>query len=308
MRPPPGLTQLPRFPVIGGVSLLAIAVTVAGTAGRSFSALAQSPLMMHGQPWRLLTSALPHVGAFHLMFNVYWMWVFGTLIEDVFGHVWTLAIIALLAAGSGAAEYAVLAGGVGLSGVGYGLFGMLWVLSKKDARFADAVDRNTVVTFIAWFFFCIALTVSGAMPIGNIAHGAGWVMGMLLGLAIASRKGRIGYAAALVVLTVAAITGATVGRRYVNFSAARGEDEAGLGYDSLVAGQYDEAIYWYRHAVALNANQASWWYNLGLSYEDSKRYAEAFPCYERAVSLPHDDQNFNGSLERVRPFTQPSHR
>jgi membrane associated rhomboid family serine protease len=127
----------------------------------------------HGEPWRLITSIFPHVGFWHLVFNVYWLWVFGCLVENVYGSLRFLAVLLLFAIGSTAAEYAVGQIGVGLSGVGYGLFGMVCVLSQKDERFRGAVDLQTIVLFCAWFFFCIFLTWAEILPVGNIAHGVG---------------------------------------------------------------------------------------------------------------------------------------
>ncbi len=111
----------------------------------------------------------------HLAFDVYWTWVFGTLIEMTWGHVAMFLIFALLAAGSSAAQYALVTGGAGLSGVGYGLFGMLWVLSRRNRRFADVIDQQTIRLFVAWFFICIVITYVG-FPIGNVAHGFGLVL------------------------------------------------------------------------------------------------------------------------------------
>src|SRR5439155_25951067 len=114
------------------------------------------PLVMdarawHGQPWRLASSALPHIDLIHLAFNLYWLWVFGTLVESVLGHWATAGLMLLFAVGSCAAEYALFDGGVGLSGIGYALFGMLWVLAPRDPRFAGAVDRQVIALFLGWF-------------------------------------------------------------------------------------------------------------------------------------------------------------
>src|SRR5688572_28158133 len=190
MRYPPPLSAVLRYPVTGGLALLAIAVTAADKNGVDVSALYLDPRFAHGEPWRLVTCILPHAGAFHILFNVYWLWVFGTLVEEAFGHLRFAALVLFLAVTSGAAEFALFSGGIGLSGVGYGLFGMLWVLSttrRRDVRFADAVDQNTVIMFVAWFFICIAGTAAGFMQIGNVAHGAGAVAGALVGLAVARR-------------------------------------------------------------------------------------------------------------------------
>ena len=113
-----------------------------------------------------------HVDLIHLIFNVYWLWVFGSQVEQTFGSGRTLGIYLLFAIGSGMAQVAFLAGGVDLSGVGYGLFGLLWILSPKDPRFWNVVDRPTVQLFIGWFFLCIALTAAGVWNVANVAHGA----------------------------------------------------------------------------------------------------------------------------------------
>jgi hypothetical protein len=68
---------------------------------------------------------------------------------DIFG----LRRIALFALGSSSFEFAFSLGGVGLSGVGCGLFGLLWVLSRYHDRFRNGVHRKTVQLFVVWFFF-----------------------------------------------------------------------------------------------------------------------------------------------------------
>ena len=123
--------------------------------------------------WRTPTSTLPHDGIFHLAFNLYWLWAFGTLVERVYGHIRCAGIYLLLAFGSSLAEFSLFIGGIGLSGVGYGLWGMLWVLGKRDPRFEQAVDYQTSRLFVVWFFVCLALTVTGVMPVANVAHGVG---------------------------------------------------------------------------------------------------------------------------------------
>jgi hypothetical protein len=48
-------------------------------------------------------------------------------------------------------QFALGDGGVGLSGVGYGLFGLLYVLSKHDDRFKECIDQRTVNLFLKGF-------------------------------------------------------------------------------------------------------------------------------------------------------------
>src|SRR5687767_8287504 len=115
MREPPGPWKIVNFPMVGGVALLAAAVTLADLAGAvDVSPLEEDHHIRQGQVWRLVTSILPHVDPVHLLFNLYWLWALGSLVEEHFGHARTLALILALAVGSSAAEYALVHGGVGL--------------------------------------------------------------------------------------------------------------------------------------------------------------------------------------------------
>src|SRR4051812_40544076 len=101
-RPLPPLL-FPSYPVTAGISMMAVAVTAMTRLGKwNIDRFAMGPTTFHGEPWRLLTSALPHAGILHIGFNVYWLWVFGTLLEEVLGHVRLLALMVLFAAGSAA--------------------------------------------------------------------------------------------------------------------------------------------------------------------------------------------------------------
>jgi len=278
MRPPPPLSDIGRYPIVGGTALLALGATIAwwSKAKLNMEALTTGPEIALGEYWRLATSILLHVSAYHLIFNLYWLWVFGSLIESIFGHFKMLVIILLLAVGSGAAEYAFLEGGVGLSGVGYGLFGLLWVLSRHDRRFEDVMDLNTIVLFAAWFLICIVLTQTGVMRVGNIAHGAGAVLGAILGYAIAGpRATRIPAAAGLAVLLVGSVAGATIFRANLNVSTYRGIAESRRGYDLLESGDNPGAEKLYRLAVKYRPADPDCWRNLGVAVHRQGRIPEA---------------------------------
>src|SRR5215475_9593621 len=181
----PKWTDFPKYPVIAGVSALAIAATVAWWTKVDVNVLFETADIRRGQLWRLFTSTFLHLDVLHLLFNIWWLWIFGTQVERVFGHAKTALLVILFAVESGSLDFAFSRGGVGLSGVGYGFFGLLWVLSKKDERFRGALDARTVNLFVGWFFLCIFTTVTGIYPVGNVAHGAGALLGILLGYGIA---------------------------------------------------------------------------------------------------------------------------
>lgn len=285
MRPAPQLTAIPRYPAVAGTALLALVVTLAWWAKVDISPLFETAMIRRGEVWRLVTSIFPHAGILHLIFNIYWLWAFGTLVEETYGHLRTVALILLFAVGSGAWQFALGMGGVGLSGVGYGLFGFVWMLSRRDERFRDAIDVQTILLFIGWFFFCIVTTLTHYMAVGNIAHGTGAVLGILAGLAITLPERRVPMAAGIVAILLLGLWGATLGRPRVNLSGKAGYEEARWGYDALVAHRNQEAVRWFREAVAYQPTIGRYWYDLGAAYQGLDANLEAVAAYRKAADL-----------------------
>ncbi len=293
MQPPPPLSEIPRFPITTSVALLAVLATVQSENGADMSRFLCGAGDCLREPWRLLTCTLIHAGYFHLFFNLCWLWLFGTKIETEFGHGRALAIFVLLGAGSMAAELALFHGGVGLSGVGYGLFGLLWVLSRTDRRFYDSVDRRVVELMVGWFFFCILMTVSKTMPVANVAHGVGCLLGVLLGWTISARQrlAKFQRGAVLAGVFLFCMAGGTVARPYVNLSSDYAAQLAYQGYVALERGDSRQAVDLYERAVAKNPNVFEWWNNLGIAYRQTGRLDEAMSAYERSLELkPRDSK------------------
>jgi membrane associated rhomboid family serine protease len=211
-------TDIPKYPVIAAVSIVAIGVTVAWYSGVNISFLVESAEIRRGQFWRLLTTIFPHLGILHLVFNLYWLWILGTVVERVFGHSKTILLFALFAIGSNSLDFAFDRGGVGLSGVGYALFGLLWVLSERDERFQGAIDKRTIDLCIGSFFICIFTTLTHILVVANVAHAAGAVIAVLVRFAIANPARRLAYGASVFTLVLFGLWGSTLGRPLVNLS------------------------------------------------------------------------------------------
>lgn len=296
MRPSPPFTDLPRYPITGGLILMAAGVTLAWAAKVDIEPILCTVMVRRGQLWRLATAVLPHVNVFHLAFNAYWMWAFGTAVERAFGPVRTLALYAALAAGPMAAEYAVFEGGVGLSGVVYGLWGLLLVLGPRDDRFEGYVDRNVYGLFTAWFFICIGLTVTNIMPVANVAHGVGAVLGGAIGGCLVWRGGRrVAAAAGVVAFTAGAVAAAVFARPYVNLG--RGPTgEAAQGATDLIAGRNAVALRWLDDAVRLRPGDAGNWNNLGIARLRLGQTDAANAAFARARALQSTGGNPPGGV------------
>lgn len=281
----PNWKEIPKYPVITGIAILAVGVTTAWWTGTNISILFENAEIRRGQVWRFVTSVLPHLDILHLAFNLYWLWVLGTTIERVYGHLRTFLLILLFAVGSSSFDFAFAQGGVGLSGVGYGLFGLLYVLSKRDERFKESLDKRTVNLFVGWFFICIFTTVTHVFNVANVAHASGALLGLLLGYAIVLPARRTLIAGGITALVLFGLCGATLARPLINLSSQGGYEEGKWGYDALIANRNQEAVRWYRDAIRYQPKVPSFWFNLGIAYQRLNAQQAASSAYQRAYEL-----------------------
>jgi len=135
--------------------------------------------ILHGEVWRLVTPIFIHFGFIHILFNMWWLRDLGSMIEARKGALRLGFIVLVSAVVSNLAQYG-WAGPLfgGMSGVVYALFGYIWMKGRFEPHEGLHLERSTVYWMIGWLFLCIAGLVG---PIGNAAHVAGLLVGMLLG-------------------------------------------------------------------------------------------------------------------------------
>jgi membrane associated rhomboid family serine protease len=219
------LKEFSKYPVITITGLLAIALTIAWWSKADVSVFFSNAEIRRGELWRLISPIFLHIDPFHLVFNLYWLWVFGTCIERAFGHRNAALLLLLFAIGSSAWQFALSQGGVGLSGVIYGLFGMLWILARHDERFRDVLVRNTVILFLAWFATCIAISLGVASLLIAGGEKAELLIVLLLGVMtfFPTLRKRYGYIVAIVFsLSVSAIAVSSKGGSIGNIAHGTG--------------------------------------------------------------------------------------
>jgi membrane associated rhomboid family serine protease len=141
-----------------------------------------------GELWRLITCTFLHGSLMHIAFNLVLFLRFSTVIDNWLGPWAALFLYALLALSSNAAQLLTSpAGVIGASGVVYGLFGFLWVMSRRRDDAADAANLQVVQTMIAWLAICAVINFFGG-AIGNTAHVWGLLVGWLIGQTFVARK------------------------------------------------------------------------------------------------------------------------
>ncbi len=132
-----------------------------------------------GQVWRLITPIFLHMGWMHLIFNLYWTYQFGILVESRKGSRMMILLVLFIAIVSNLGQFYIsgpLFGG--LSGVNYGLFGYLWIKSRFEPSSGIHIPESLVIFFLIWLVLC-AVGLFG--PVANTAH----FMGLLAGICVA---------------------------------------------------------------------------------------------------------------------------
>ncbi|MCP5533606.1 MAG: rhomboid family intramembrane serine protease [Akkermansiaceae bacterium] len=140
-----------------------------------------------GQVWRLITPMFLHFGVMHILFNMMWLWTLGRPLEHELGKARFLLVVAAIAVCSNIAE--ALLGGTnfgGMSGVIYGLFGLVVVHGRLHPAGILHLDPRTVRFMIIWLVLCFTGFLG---PIANWAHLFGLFSGGLIGAGIAMRSG-----------------------------------------------------------------------------------------------------------------------
>lgn len=142
-------------------------------------------VLAKGEYWRLITPALIHFGAAHLIFNALWVWEVGRKIERLIGSlVWLIfAVFVMIASNVG--QYLIngypLFGG--LSGLVYGLVGFAWVMPVLIRGWPVIISKPLMAFFIVWLLigYTDVLSVFGLGSVANEAH----LLGLVSGLAFA---------------------------------------------------------------------------------------------------------------------------
>jgi GlpG protein len=142
--------------------------------------------ILHGEVWRLVTPIFLHFGIIHILFNLWYVAVLGTLIEIRRGT-GTLALLVFVSAllsnlGEFLLESNYLGGTAlfgGMSGVVYALFGYVWMKGRYEPELGMILHPNTVQIMLIWLVACM-IGVLG--PIANGAHVVGLLTGVVLGL------------------------------------------------------------------------------------------------------------------------------
>ncbi len=135
------------------------------------------------QPWRFLTSIFLHGGWMHLLYNIFALALFGSILEKLIGGKKFLAVFFLAGIFANLIAVNFYSSSLGASGAIYGVLGCLAFIRPGMAIWAFGLPMPMFIAVILW----IAGSVIGIFVpsnVGDIAHLSGIVVGLLFGLAL----------------------------------------------------------------------------------------------------------------------------
>ncbi|WP_406700528.1 rhomboid family intramembrane serine protease [Singulisphaera sp. Ch08] len=143
--------------------------------------------ILHGEVWRLITPIFIHFDILHILFNMWWLWVLGSLVESRRSTKTLAAVVLISAIASNSGQFFydlqtnhALYNFGGMSGVVYAIFGYVWMRGRQEPELGMMINYRTVQMMLFWLVLCFSGAVGN---VANAAHLVGLVTGMLLGLA-----------------------------------------------------------------------------------------------------------------------------
>lgn len=138
-----------------------------------------------GEWWRIITSAFFHLGLIHIGFNMYVLYLYGPIVERMYGPV-EYGLIYLLAAAGGSVLTILIdpeQRAVGASGAIFGIIGLLFVVGRRHHAVLGPQARRMVAGMGGYLVFLLIFTF--VVPgISWTGHLGGLAVGAALGFAL----------------------------------------------------------------------------------------------------------------------------
>ncbi len=263
------LASVPIFTYL--LTALSVIITGAAALGTSAGPLvarlgtfgyASVEDIWNGHVWGLVTTVFIHGGVLHLLFNMLWLVQLGRILERTLPPVVYLAFMVAAAAVGSATEMLVSGTtGIGMSGVVYAMFGLMWAGRGYDASWQAVATRGNLQYLVGWGVFCVFATYFHFLSIANGAHAGGFLFGLCIGYLCYSPRRRWVWAAPLVLLLTACVLACTWQPWSGDWTFWKGNRE----FDRK---HYAQAIRWYQASLRRGGDAHGNWYNLSLAWNN----------------------------------------
>lgn len=134
------------------------------------------------RPWTIVTYIFLHANVPHLLYNMFALALFGTILESVIG--WKRFLQLFFAAGviAGLAAVPFYASVIGASGAIFGILGCLAVLRPRTIVWVFGVPMPMIMAAALWAIIDSIGVFAPLSQTAHISHLAGLAVGIVLGL------------------------------------------------------------------------------------------------------------------------------
>ena len=138
------------------------------------------------EPWRFASSIFLHGGFGHLLYNMFALALFGSLLEKFIGGRRFMFIFLISGIAANIISVNFYDSSLGASGAIYGIFGTLMIIRPGMIVWATGFPMPMVIAGFVW----AAGDLTGLFVpsnVGHIAHLSGMALGLLIGIFIKAR-------------------------------------------------------------------------------------------------------------------------
>jgi GlpG protein len=146
----------------------------------------ETTYMQNNEWWRLITPMFIHFSLTHLVFNCLWIYVLGSKIEQIDGHITFINLVIFSSIISNLAQHffgeSALFGG--LSGVIYGLLGYCMIIEIDTKQERYDLPPALYLFMLIWLIlgFLGILNLFGFGNVANYAHLGGLISGIIFAM------------------------------------------------------------------------------------------------------------------------------
>ena len=146
----------------------------------------ETTYMQNNEWWRLITPMFIHFSLTHLVFNCLWIYVLGSKIEQIDGHITFINLVIFSSIISNLAQHffgeSTLFGG--LSGVIYGLLGYCMIIEIDTKQERYDLPPALYLFMLIWLIlgFLGILNLFGFGNVANYAHLGGLISGIIFAM------------------------------------------------------------------------------------------------------------------------------
>jgi len=141
------------------------------------------------QIWRFLTAVFLHGDIIHLMYNLFALALFGSILEKFIGSKKFLLIFFLSGIFANVVSVNFYSSSLGASGAVYGILGCLTIIKPGMMIWAFGFPMPMFIATILWIIGGV-LGIFMPSNIGHVAHLSGIAVGFLFGIFLRLRKRR----------------------------------------------------------------------------------------------------------------------